>query len=282
MLKNRSHAAFMTELRRLSMQALEQFWRHMTTRPVRQAFGLAPLGQAWALVALTRQGADLARVQASSVVEPPDPLLDVQVHARVWRQALASMAQAANNAGPAREPSEGLAIRALQALQGGDHRLQLAWPADRVVSGQLAFPIDWPDDDCTAEVQLVVAQALRRTPQEVNFDWQVQPGGDGLVRQVVWVGCARDELVEFKRHLRAARWVLSSVEPEMQAAQRAARALQGGLPSLLTRPSQDWLFRLRPETAVAEPVETGAVEQMLFSPVGPRLVACGLALKAWS
>ena len=51
------------------MQALAQFWRHMTTRPVRQAFGLAPLGQAWALVALTRQGADLARVQASSVVD---------------------------------------------------------------------------------------------------------------------------------------------------------------------------------------------------------------------
>jgi len=263
------------------MQALAQFWRHMTTRPVRRAFGLAPLGQAWALVALSRQGADLARVQASTVVEPPASLLDVQVHARVWRQALAAMALTVNPADAAGERSDNLTFRALQILRGADHRLQLAWPTERVVRGQLTFPLDWPDDDCTAEVQLAVAQALRCTPQEVNFDWQVQAGGDGLVRQVVWVGCARDELAEFKRHLRAAHWALSSVEPEMQAAQRAAGALQGGLSSLLTRPSQDWLFRLRPETVVAEPVEAGEVEQVLFSPVGPRLVACGLALKAW-
>jgi hypothetical protein len=264
------------------MKTLVRFWREMTTRPVRQAFGLAPQDKAWALVGLSRQGADGVRVQAHTVVQPPDPLADVQVHAQVWRQALMAVAQPSGRLGEYSErPSGG---RSAWTVQNRDQRLQLAWPADRVVTGQIEFPLDWPDDDCTAEVQLVVAQALNLPPEEVNFDWQVQPGGDGLVRQVVWAGCAREELAEFKRHIRAARWALAAVEPETQAAQRAARALQGGLPSLLTRPTQDWLFSLKPEHATQVGPDTAlaaAVQQALFSPAGPRLVACGLALRAW-
>lgn len=276
------------------MQGLAQFWRQMTTRPARQAFGLAPQGAAWALVGLSLQGADVARVQTSTVVEPPDPLADAQVHARVWRQALASLVQDTRVSGAA--GSVAGQVRQRGPVQARDQRLQLAWPADRVVSGQTEFPPDWPDEDCTAEVQLAVAQALNLPPEEVNFDWQAQPGGDLTVRPVAWVGCAQDELAEFRRHIRAARWALASVEPEMQAALRAARAIQGGLPSLLTRPTQDWQFWLRPSPALTGDragdhagkdagddagALTQAVLRALLSPAGPRLVACGLALKAW-
>ncbi len=273
------------------MQGLAQFWRQMTTRPVRQAFGLAPQGQAWALVGLSRLGRDVVRVQASTVVRPPDPLADGQQHVRVWQQALATLLQAPARPGQhAAPPESGRSHGLLQrAFQRRDQQLQLAWPAERMVIGQTEFPPDWPDDDCTAEVQLAVAQALQRDPDEVNFDWQEQPSDDGLSRQVAWVGCAQDELAEFRRHIRAARWQLGCVEPEMQAAQRAARALQGGLSSLLTRPAQDWQFWLSddppksvsfgqdPDNSSDSPV----MQQALLSPAGPWLVACGLALKAW-
>jgi len=103
------------------------------------------------------------------------------------------------------------------------------------------------------------------------------------------VGCAQDHLNEYKNCTRAAGWRLATVEPQAQAAQRAARALQGGVASLWTQPPQDWQFRIRGvetdamgETAhVSDAVIEEAIAQAMRAPSGPRLVACGLALKAW-
>lgn len=76
----------------------------------------------------------------------------------------------------------------------------------------------------------------------------------------------------------------------MDASQRAAQALVGGLPSLLQQAPQDWQFRLNPiwasvasdDAPLYESRESLLLQEALTSPMGPRLVAAGLALKAWS
>jgi Tfp pilus assembly PilM family ATPase len=176
---------------------------------------------------------------------------------------------------------------------GSHHRLNMALPNAFVREGFLDFPLDLPEDNWLYEVQLEVAQAFQLEPDEVNFDFEPAPTTDGLVQRVHWVGCAQAQMTSFKNCTRAAGWRLAAVEMEGQAAQRGVRALQGGSVSLLTQAPQDWQFRLdtlggaapkddrAPASEDSEETIQEALARIMHTPGGARLVAAGLALKAW-
>ena len=116
-------------------------------------------------------------------------------------------------------------------------------------------------------------------------------GAIPLLLKVIDMG-TEAQMAVFKNCVRAAGWRLAAVEIEQQAAQRGVRALKGGSASLLTQAPQDWQFQLdrvasRPPYEPAEPSEESddtiaqALEQIMRTPGGARLVAAGLALKAW-
>jgi hypothetical protein len=95
---------------------------------------------------------------------------------------------------------------------------------------------------------------------------------------------------QFNQCVRRAGWQLASVEPELQAAHRAASGLYGGMSVVLTRPVHDWQFEiaLLPDAqasgaAMVSPLGfDAALREALQTSAGPRLVAAGLALKAWT
>jgi len=249
------------------MKGLIRWWRRIGARPTRLGWGLAPQGAAWSLVGLQRQSDQLARVQTAQALQPPptDPTQD-----KPWlSQALRQIGAAQNSA---------------------DKRLNLALGLIDLATGQIEFSAQLPEDDWLAEVQLEAAQALGLEPDEVNFDFLPEAPSSTLVWRVHWVACAKVHIAEFKKSTRVAGWQLATVEPELHAARRAVSALQGGLPSLLTQPVLDWQFRL--PGPHAEPASLAlsselapadaALLQAMASPVGARLVAAGLALKAWS
>lgn len=248
------------------MQALAQWWQRLTSRSVHQAWGLAPQGVAWALVGLARQNHELARVHTTLSLQAPahSGLLDL-----AWLSH---------------------ALRQNGRLRGGFmHRLNVAFPAAHLQEGIIHFPAQLPEQDWPYEVQLEVSQALQLAPDEVSFDFAPEPLTKGLVQRVHWIGCAQAHMLEFKNCTRAAGWRLAAVESEAQAAWRGVRALQGGVSSLLTQAPQDWQFRLRiqssaiPASALmdSDAAMEEAIGQVLSSPTGARLVASGLALKAW-
>lgn len=235
----------------------------MTVRPARQAWGLACHGDIWCLVGLFM----------------PSPHL-VRVHTSQQRQALP---------GETSDLILGDLLReAGRATGRAGRRVSLALSSDQSVSGVLALPAQLPEEDWPAEIQLEVSQMLGMEPDEVNFDFQRAADSDGLVQRVHWVGCAHSQIASFKSGARAAGWQLDSVEPAIQAAERAASALHGGLASLLTQPAQDWQFHM-PSQRRPGPEPEGswgrlpdpALVQAMKTEAGARLVASGLALKAW-
>ena len=251
---------------RRDMHALAQWWRRLTRSSVRHAWGLAPQAGAWALVGLTRQSPHLARVDTLASLQAPQ---GQDASDRRW------LSQHLRQNGRA---------------SGRSHRLNMALPAAQLQEGHIDFPADFPQEDWPYEVQLEVSQALQLAPDEVNFDFEVDALGTGLVRQIHWAGCARSQVAAVQKGVNDAGWRLSSVEPAMHAAKRAAKALVGGLPSLIQQAPQDWQFRWHPvdeplsldDEGMAMVREAGLLQEALASPAGPRLVACGLALKAWS
>lgn len=250
------------------MQVWVRLWQKMGVRAARQAWGLAPEGQGWALVSLSRLGADLWRVHTAMSLKPPAgvPVIDSS-----WLSE--ALTDVPRPKGYTR------------------HRLTMSVSAQDLVTGLMACPAQWPQEAWPAEVQLEVAQALNLSPDEVNFDFAAEALGVGSVRQIHWVGCARALIRDYQDWIGLdKRWRLTGVEPEMHAARRAARALQGGLPSLLQQAPQDWQFRLGPDSergdldaeGMADVRWSGVLKETLASPAGPRLVASGLALKAWT
>jgi hypothetical protein len=251
------------------MQALAQWWRRWVRGSVRHAWGMAPQAEAWALVGLARQNPHLAQVHTLASLQAP-------------------MGQ------DAADPSWlSPHLRQNGRASGRSHRLNMALPAAQLQEGHIDFPADFPPEDWPYEVQLEVSQALQLPPDEVNFDFEPAPSTGGLVQRVHWIGCAQALMTDFKSCTRAAGWRLAAVESETQAARRGLRALQGGVASLLTQPSQDWQFRLNHLGGSALPLQEAdapvdsqeaiedALRQVLTTPAGPRLVASGLALRAW-
>jgi Tfp pilus assembly PilM family ATPase len=178
---------------------------------------------------------------------------------------------------------------------GSRDRLNMALPAAQLREGFIDFPANLPEQEWQYEVLLEVSQALQLAPDEVSFDFEPAPSTHGLVQRVHWMGCSQARMSEFKSCTRAAGWRLAAVESEIQAAQRGVRALQGGVASLLTQSPQDWQFRLSPQMGSIDdgmPKNSDvnldpdadieqAVQRVLATSAGPRLVASGLALKAW-
>ncbi len=255
------------------MQALARWWQRWAQGSVRHSWGLAPQGEgAWVLGGLTRHIHNLAKVQ-TLVALPASPNLDAS--------DLSALSQHLRQHG-----RSGGASR---------YRLNMALPLALILEGYIDFPADLPEEDWVYEVQLEAAHALQLGLGEVNFDFERAPLTDGLVQRVHWMGCAQARLAAFKSCTRAAGWRLATVETELQAAQRGARALRGGVASLLTQAPQDWQFRLNaldglpplqePAQDSLLPDSDAAIEkallQVMSTPGGPRLVAAGLALKAW-
>jgi hypothetical protein len=159
------------------------------------------------------------------------------------------------------------------------------------VAGHLNCPVQLPPHAWSAEVQLEVAQALNLPPEAVSFDFEPGPLVGAEMRQLHWVGCAKALVDDGQRWIAAAHgWHLIGVEPEADAAHRAARSLVGGWSSLHQQAPQDWQFRLDAEGEAADLGGENMVDvrsaqwlaDALASPAGPRLVAAGLALKAWA
>lgn len=252
------------------MHTWTRWWHRWARGSVRHAWGLAPQDGAWVLVGLSRQTAAWVKVQ--TVV--------------TWSPSAASDASDLN----------GLSQHLHQhghSRSGSHRRLSMALPSAMVRQGYMDFPAELPKEAWLDEVQLEVAEALQLAPQEVNFDFEPVPHTDGLVQRVHWVGCAQAQMHAFKSCTRAAGWRLAAVEMENQAAQRGVRALRGGVDSLLTQAPQDWQFRLdtvgvgtirdertEPTEDSEETIEK-ALAQIMLTPGGARLVAAGLALRAW-
>lgn len=249
------------------MQAWRHLWQKMGVGSARQAWGLAPDGQGWALVALFCDSADLLRVHTTVSLKPPVgvPVIDAS-----WlSQALSDVSR-------------------FKRLPW--HRVTMGLSAHNLAMGQMVCPASLPEETWPAEVQLEVAQALNLPPEAVNFDFAAQVLGVGAVHHIHWVGCAKALIQDYQRWIGAAKsWRLTGVEPAMHAARRAARALLGGLPSLLQQAPQDWQFRWAQDSEIDDLDGAGMADEQwesvfrdaLASPAGPRLVASGLALKAW-
>lgn len=249
------------------MQVWQRLWQNWRGRGVRQSWGLALTGRSGALVGLSRDTRGVLRVQRSTVlaVSPGAAVTD-----SFW------LTQTLQEAG--------------RWVAGRAHTLVVGLDAPDVVMGSMTSAVDTTSNDWVAEVQLEVSQALHLPPDGVNFDFEVDTLGPGLVRQIHWAGCARSQVVAVQKGVKEAGWRLRSVEPAMHAAKRAATALVGGLPSLMQQAPQDWQFRWRAmdeaasldDEGTATVRDAGLLQEVLASSVGPRLVACGLALKAWS
>ena len=238
----------------------------MLKRSTTLAWGLAPELEGWFLAGLSRD-------------TPPFLKLHTTQHLTVPQddQGLTALSQGLRQS-----------IIARGAFQGR-RRVNMGLAMDHVVSGVMAMPVDLRSSDLEAEVQLEAARALGLEPHQVSFDWQAAIRSDGQPHQLHWVACHKDWVDLFHRCVRQSGWQLASVEPVHQAARRAAACLCGGLSSVLTQPVQDWQFDLSMlsdmEASEATWGVSGVFDQALHdamqTPIGPRLAAVGLALKAW-
>jgi hypothetical protein len=265
MLQNMSGQIFKDFSKEQGMQFASWLSQRLRTRAVKQAWGLAPAQKGWFLLGLGKEASPWMGVHTVQYIagDLEDPSALGVSHG--LRQSGAS-----------------------RGVLQGRHRVNMGLPMAQVVSGTLAVPVGWGPSDCEAEVQLEAARALGLEPQEVSFDWQAAPLSDGVMAQLQWVACAQSDVKQFNQCVRRAGWQLASVEPELQAAQRAASCLSGGMSVLLTRPVQDWQFDLAllPDAqangaAMLSPLNfDAALREALQTSAGPRLVAAGLALKA--
>ena len=242
------------------MPSWSRFWQRVAHRPVRQAWGLACDGAGWALVGLS------------------------------WHKAAGVRVDTTEKIGTANVPQgAGFGLGLSQVGVRSRQRISVGLSEDEAIAGVLVLPAQLPRDDWAGEVQLEVAQLLGLAPDEVNFDFQPDPVSDGLLSRVHWVGCDQARILAIRDSVRMAGWQLDSVEPARHAAHRAVCHLKGGLDSLLTQAPQDWQFDVTANPGPGQNPLSGefdlaadrVVKQALQSTAGPRLVASGLALKAW-
>jgi hypothetical protein len=242
------------------MPSWSRFWQRVAHRPVQQAWGLACDGAGWALVGLSWHKSVGVRVDTTEKIATANDL-------------------------PGGGFGSGLSQLGVRSRQ----RISVGLAEDELIAGVLVLPAQLPRDDWAGEVQLEVAQLLGLSPDEVNFDFQPDPVSDGLLSRVHWVGCDQARIRAIRDGVRMAGWRLDSVEPARHAAHRAVCHLKGGVDSLLTQAPQDWQFDLTPHlgrglnppSGVFDWAADSVLKQALQSTAGPRLVASGLALKAW-
>ncbi len=128
-----------------------------------------------------------------------------------------------------------------------------------------------------ADVQLEAASALGVDPQNVGFDFEIADRAAAAPR-VHWAACSRQELQHWTQQARHAGWRLRGVEPEAQAAQRAAASLGGEAVAWWAQSPQDWQFERQPARGLSETEWRGLRERLQVSPQWGPLVACGVAL----
>ena len=243
------------------MPSWARFWQQLASRRVRRAWGLASDGQDWALMGLSFHKVLGIRVQAM------EKIISTGLDPATFGF------------------SDGLSRVGVRARQ----QISVALAADKVMAGILELPAELPSDHWVSEVQLEVAQVLGLAPDEVNFDFKADPQGEGLLTRLHWAGCDQVHILALRDAVRTAGWQLDSVEPAWNAAHRAVCHLKGGLDSLLTQAPQDWQFDLTLDEYLGQWQGFGGahaesdllLRQALQSAAGPRLVASGLALKAW-
>lgn len=140
--------------------------------------------------------------------------------------------------------------------------------------------MDWTDGHdprrLEAEVQTEAAAAWNVAPDAVGFDFRIDVFEPGAGLQVHWAACLREELLQWRQHARTAGWRLPAVEPERQAAQRAALCLRGDTLQNWAESPQDWQFS---RTTQRTPDEVDW-PQLQAGPMWRPLVACGAALGA--
>ncbi len=126
------------------------------------------------------------------------------------------------------------------------------------------------------DVQLAAADAWGVGPEAVGFDFRVEDESVALGPRVHWAACLREELQQWRQHARSAGWQLPVVEPEGQAAQRAAMCLRGETLQQWAESPQDWQFSRAPQRTRTE-VDWPRLQE---GPMWKPLVACGAALGA--
>ncbi len=126
------------------------------------------------------------------------------------------------------------------------------------------------------EIQLEAAAAWGVEPQAVGFDFCVLQAPSAAGAPVRWAACLREHLLQWRQHARQAGWQLPVVEPERQAAERAALCLRGDAQQPWAEAPQDWQFSLKPERGLPD-VDW---PQLQAGPLWRSLVACGAALGA--
>ena len=126
-----------------------------------------------------------------------------------------------------------------------------------------------------AEVQLEAAAVWGVAPEAVGFDFHLEAAVE-VPQDVPWAACLREELRGWQRHARSAGWRLPVVEPEQQAAQRAALHLRGQAWREWADSPQDWQFSRTPERTLDEIDWPG----LQMGPMWRAMVACGAALGA--
>ncbi len=125
-----------------------------------------------------------------------------------------------------------------------------------------------------AEVQLEAASAWGVSPEAVGFDFRIEDGADPVSSRVHWAACLLEEVQRWRHHARSAGWRLPVVEPERQAAMRAASSLDGEVLDHWAVSPQDWRFSRTPQRLGSD-VDWS---QLSGSPMWKPLVACGAAL----
>lgn len=157
-----------------------------------------------------------------------------------------------------------------------ERTMALALHESRCRQGVCLLPADLPRQQWAAEVQLEAANALGVAPHEVGFDFEMPPASapSAAACPVHWAACRRQDLQHWLGHARRAGWRLPVVEPEHQAAYRAASCLRGDALAHWAQSPQDWQF----ERAPVRSLDESAWQAVRASPQWGPLVACGAAL----
>jgi len=222
----------------------------------------APRSHAWGalldpqeilLAALSLQKSGAVRVMVFERQHAPEGL--VQLSERVdW---LVQHLRAAGAHLPRRERTLALALHASRCRQG----------VYQPTAG--LGPRQW-----LADVQLEAAMALAVAPDEVGFDVDPPFDAHSTPPQVHWAACLRQDLQRWQGQAQSAGWRLPVVEPEHQAARRAAVCLRGDARSHGAQSPQDWQF----DRVASRALDDAQWQRVQSSPQWGALVACGAAL----